>query len=62
MPLSEDQVRQMTVWSQVVIDKLGRDHYVEMLKGILENFIRDNPESNQNDEARDWLKELEEAD
>jgi hypothetical protein len=58
MPLSEDQVRQMTVWSQVVIDKLGRDHYIEMLKGILENFIRDNPDSEQIDAARDWLREL----
>jgi hypothetical protein len=60
MPMSEDQERQMKVWSQVVIDQLGRDHYIEMLKGILENFIRDNPESDQIDEARDWLKELEE--
>jgi hypothetical protein len=59
MPMSEDQERQMKVWSQVVIDQLGRDHYIEMLKGILENFIRDNPESDQIDEARDWLKELE---
>jgi hypothetical protein len=32
-----------------------------MLKGLLEDFIRDNPESDQIDEARDWLKELEEA-
>lgn len=60
MPLSEDQVRQMTVWSQVAIDKLGRDHFIEMLKRILENFIRDNPDSEQIDEARDWLRELRE--
>jgi hypothetical protein len=60
MPMSEDQERQMKVWSQVVIDQLGRDHYIEMRKGILENFIRDNPESDQIDEARDWLKEMEE--
>jgi hypothetical protein len=61
MPMSEDQERQMRVWSTVAIDNLGRDHFVEMLKEILENFIRDNPESDQIDEARDWLKELEEA-
>ncbi len=60
MPLTEDQVRQMTVWSKVVIEKRGRDHYVEMLKGILERFIRDNPDSDQIDEARDWLRELQE--
>jgi hypothetical protein len=59
--MSEDQERQMRVWSTVAIDNLGRDHFVEMLKEILENFIRDNPESDQIDEARDWLKELEEA-
>jgi hypothetical protein len=60
MSMSEDQVRQMKVWSQVVIEKLGRDHYIEMLKGILENYIRDNPDSDQIDEARDWLRELQE--
>lgn len=60
MPLTEDQVRQMTVWSKVVIEKRGRDHYVEMLKGILERFIRDNPDSDQIEEARDWLRELQE--
>jgi hypothetical protein len=42
-------------------DDLGRDHFVEMLKGILENYIRDNPDSDQIEEARDWLKGLEEA-
>jgi hypothetical protein len=51
----------MKVWSKVAIDKLGPDHFVEMLKGLLEDFIRDNPESDQIDEARDWLKELQEA-
>jgi hypothetical protein len=60
MSLSEDQVRQMKVWSQVVIEKLGRDHYIEMLKGILVKYIRDNPDSDQIDEARDWLRELQE--
>lgn len=61
MPMSEDQERQMKVWSKVAIDNLGRDHFVEMLKEILENFIRDNPDSDQIEEARDWLKELKEA-
>jgi hypothetical protein len=58
MPMSEDQERQMKVWMNVAMDKLGRDHFIEMLKGILENFIRDNPDSDQIDEARDWLREL----
>jgi hypothetical protein len=61
MPMSEDQERQMKVWSKVAIDNLGRDRFVEMLKEILENYIRNNPDSDQIDEARDWLKELEEA-
>jgi hypothetical protein len=60
MPMSEDQERQMKVWSKVAIDKLGPDHFVEMLKEILENHIRDNQESDQIDEARDWLRELQE--
>jgi hypothetical protein len=60
MPLSEDQVRQMKVWSQVPIEKLGRDLFVEMLKSILKDFIRDSPDADQIDEARDWLRELQE--
>jgi hypothetical protein len=58
MPMSEDQERQMKVWGKVVIDQLGRDGFVEIMKRVLEEYIRDNPESDQIDEASDWLREL----
>jgi hypothetical protein len=61
MPMSEDQERQMRVWMKVGFEKLGRDQFVDMLKRILEKYIRENPDSDQIDEARDWLRELQEG-
>jgi hypothetical protein len=50
----------MKVWGKVAIDKLGRGQFIEILKRVLQDYIRDNPESDQIDEARDWLRELQE--